>query len=229
MKYLISFFLFLPVFLGAQCYGSFEVFGGPGLSGTPTSFTGADARPVFVANLGFGASFAVGRRTLLRTSVHVGQYGDRRWSGPDGFRWGSQHDGNGGYDPYGPGEPSVDPTVVNRHQVIEGTVALRRVFPTRTAWRPFVEGGISIGKYVTTVNRVEGAEPAFESVDRFRGTSPVGRFGVGADYNFNDHVGIYAMPVLQYHLRSLNERGLTPVHPWRVTLEVGVRVFVDPR
>jgi len=37
------------------------------------------------------------------------------------------------------------------------------------------------------------------------------------------------MPVVQYHLRPLNERGLTRVAPWRLTVEIGGRVFVDPR
>lgn len=162
--------------------------------------------------------------------MHFGQYGDRLWSGPNGFRWGSQHDGAGGFDPYGQGEPSVDPDVVNRHLFIEGTVALRRVFSRhRSPWRPFIEGGLSVGTYGLSINRTEGEAPASETINRFRSVSPIGRLGVGADYNFNDHVGMYVMPVLQYHLRSLNERGLTKVIPWRVTLEIGVRVFVDPK
>lgn len=230
MKYLLFCFFLLPACLSAQCYGSFEVFGGYGLSVTPTKFAAVDARPVLVNDFGFGASIAVGRRTLLRTSMHFGQYGDRQWTGPNGFRWGSQRDGMGGFDPYALGEPDLEPDVRNRHLFIEGTVALRRVFPGfRSPWRPFVEGGLSVGGYGTSVNRTEGQEAVSKTINRFRSTAIIGRFGVGADYNFNDHIGMYAMPVLQYHLRSLNERGLTPVHPWRLTLELGVRVFVDPR
>jgi hypothetical protein len=229
MKYLFFLFVSFPFLLGAQCYGSFEIFGGAGLSATPSSFPNVDKRPVFVSDFGFGASVAVGQRTLLRTSMHYGQYGDRAWTGPNGLKWGSQRDGMGGYDPYGPGEPDLEPDVVNRHQFIEGTIALRRVFSLRGPWRPFMEGGISFGKYVTSVNRTVNEEAASETIRRFRSASPIGRLGIGADYNFNDHVGMYAMPVLQCHLRSLNERGLTKVMPWRVTLEIGVRVFVDPR
>lgn len=166
---------------------------------------------------------------LLRTSMHLGQYGDRLWGGPNGLRWGTQSDGMGGFDPYGQGEPSLDPEVVNHHHFIEGTVALRYVFPNRSVWRPFVEGGLSVGKYVTSVNRTADEAPEAEILNRFRTASPIGRLGLGMDYNFNHHIGMYAMPVLQYHLRSLNERGLTPVVPWRVTFEVGLRVFVDPR
>lgn len=229
MKHLLLCFFLLPVCLFGQCYGSFEVFAGTGLSGTPSKFSRVDGRPVLATDFGFGASIAVGRRTLLRTSMHFGQYGDRQWTGPNGLRWGTQHDGRGGFDPFGLGEPELEPDVINRHQFIEGTVALRRVFPLRSPLRPFLEGGLSFGKYITSVNQTEGEDPAFETIRRFRSASPIGRLGIGADYNFNDHVGMYAMPVVQYHLRSLNERGLTKVNPWRATLEVGVRVFVDPR
>jgi|GEM_PF-3228738 len=59
--------ILFPALFGAQRYGSFEIFGGPGISGTFSKHPGTDARPVLRATAGFGAS------------MHLDQYADRLW------------------------------------------------------------------------------------------------------------------------------------------------------
>jgi hypothetical protein len=234
MKNLVLCFYFLPMLLGAQCYGSFEIFGGSGVSGTPNAFPESVAKsaPIFVNRFGFGASIVVGRRTLLRTSMQFSQYGERYKFEENALRWGTQHDGNGGFDPTLQGGTAGDDlTTRHRHLVVEGIIALRHEIPARGLWRPFVEGGLGIGQYGGTGTKVVGTETthSYNDVDSFRKTMVIGRLGGGFDYNFNESVGIYAMPVLQYHLRSMNEPDFPRVHPWQATIEVGIRVFVDPK
>lgn len=234
MKYLTLCFYFLPLLLGAQCYGSFEIFGGTGISGTaaPASESMTKSAPIFANRFGFGASVLVGRRTLLRTSMQFSQYGERLRVADDDLVWGNQHDGSGGLDPSLPsGETGNDLRIRNLHLNVEGIIALRHEIPARGLWRPFVEGGFGIGQYGGTGTKVVGTETtrSYDSVNSFRNTTVIGRLGGGFDYNFNESVGIYAMPVLQYHLRSMNQRGLSRVNPWQATIEVGVRVFVDPK
>lgn len=234
MKHLFFCFCFLPVLLGAQCYGSFEIFGGTGVSGTANYGSESTAKSglVIASRFGFGASILVGQRTLLRTSMQFSQYGERLRVAADDLVWGTQHDGNGGVDTSLPsGEPASDLRIRNRHLNVEGIVALRHEIPARGLWRPFVEGGIGLGQYGGTGTKVDGIETtrSYDAINSFRNTTIVGRLGGGFDYNFNESVGMYVMPVLQYHLRSMNGRGLTNVYPWQVTIEVGVRVFVDPK
>jgi hypothetical protein len=234
MKDLTLCFCFLPILLGAQCYGSFEIFGGAGVSGTPSTSSELVKKsgPIFVNRFGFGASILVGQRTLLRTSMQFSQYGERLQVAADDLVWGNQHDGNGGVDPSLPsGEIARDLRIRNRHMNVEGVIALRYEIPARGLWRPFAEGGFGVSKYGGTGTKVVGTETtrSYDSVNSFRNTTVVGRLGGGFDYNFNESVGIYAMPVLQYHLLSMNRKGLTKVNPWQATIEIGVRVFVDPK
>lgn len=237
MKYLILSFLLLPTFLGAQCYGSFEFFGAAGFSDTPNSFTDGliDRQPVFVNRFGFGASFHVGERTYLRTSMQFSSYGSR--STISGLRWGTQHDGNGGFDPNAPAGPFEQIEGSERHFYGEGMLALRYQFKTWSNWQPFVEGGFALGKYGTTYTKstasggTDGTTTSYDSgaISNFRRISVAGRLGAGSNYNFSERVGVYGMAVLQRHLLNVNAEGPARLHPWQATLEVGVRVFVDPR
>jgi hypothetical protein len=232
MKHLTLCFFFLPLLLGAQCYGSFEVFGGTGISGTPTGMESGifKSGPVLASRFGFGASILVGQRTLLRTSLQFSQYGERLRF--DNLRWGTQHDGSGGFDPdQASGEPEGDWRIRNRHLNIEGVIALRHEIPARGLWRPFVEGGFGLSKYGGTAIKTVFTETTkdYDTIDSLRKTTVVGRLGGGVDYHLNKSVGMYAMPVLQYHLLSMNRKGFTNVRPWQATIEVGVRIFVDPK
>lgn len=234
MKYLTLCFYLFPLLLGAQCYGSFEIFGGSGISGTMSARSESVTRsgPIFINRFGFGASILVGQRTLLRTSMQFSQYGERYNFEDNNLNWGSQHDGNGGFDPnLSSGEPSVNFRVRDRHLNVEGMIALRHEIPARGLWRPFVEGGVGISKYGGTGTKAVGTETtrSYDSVNSFRSTTLVGRLGGGFDYHFNETVGMYAMPVLQYHLLSMNRRGFKEIRPWQATIEVGFRVFVDPK
>lgn len=240
MKHLLLCILLLPAFLGAQCYGSFEVFGGAGFSNVPVKLTQVRSiitDPTLVTRFGFGASFRVGQRTYLRTSVQFSQYGGQRSFSQ--LRWGTQHDGNGGFDPNAPAPADAPGSIFSRekHLFVEGALAFRYQFKTRSNWQPFVEGGAAVGKYGTTATftrtvSLDGSTTETKSAqveDNFRSVALIGRVGAGANYNFSERVGVYGMAVFQRHLQNLNTVGPARVHPWQATLEAGVRVFVDPR
>lgn len=235
MKPLLALLFLFPVLLTAQCYGSFEVFYGAGVSGT-TNYNSSeltDNPPVFVNRFGFGASFAIGQRTLLRTSFQFNQYGSRASIDGSDLRWGTQSDGMGGIDPTLPsGEPFTKFDITNKHLYAEGMLALRYEFRTRNRLRPFVEGGLAIGKYGTTSSVTDNGEDVSVLVRQqrvSRSIVPIGRIGAGLNYNFNYNVGVYAMPVLQYQLQSQLKEEFRNSRSWQTTLEIGVRVFVDPR
>lgn len=224
----------LPLCLAGQCYGSFEVFTGGGISGTSQELTSEafSSGPVPVFRFGFGASFLVGRRLLLRTGLQFNQYGETTTLNTRALLWGSQHDGDGGFTgDITSGEDFGEIKTDIRHLYAEGMLALRYEFETYSPWRPFVEGGFIIGKYGSTISRDKSGTVATmtRKEDSFRSLAPIGRFGAGVNYNFNRHVGVYGQPVLQYHLASVNDSAATRLQPWQLTLELGVRVFMDPR
>ncbi len=238
MKYLIGCFLFLPAFLAAQCYGSFEVFGAAGLSNVQRvgEFALQDD-PVFVNRFGFGASFRIGERTYLRTSAQFSEYGSQLTS--SNLRWGTQHNGNGGFDPEitPPEDLPVSLQFQDYHLYVEGMLALRYQFKTWSNWQPFVEGGFAVGKYGTTTSVHRETDLAGQTTEsrtswadnNYRPVALIGRFGAGTNYNFNERVGLYAMVVGQRHLNDFARPNTIKLFPWQATLEVGVRVFVDPR
>lgn len=240
MKYLFCCFLLAPFLLNAQCYGSFEVFGAAGLSNVPTTFAdGPDITdaPAFANRFGFGASFRIGQRTYLRTSVQFSQYGSQNTTSE--LRWGTQHNGNGGFDP-NISAPDGSPGSIlirDKHLYIEGALTLRYQFKTWSKWQPFVEGGLAAGKYGTTSIFVRTVDLDGESTEarvsransNLRSVALIGRLGAGTNYNFNERVGVYGMLVGQRHFTDLTVPNTTRAFPWQATLEVGVRVFVDPR
>lgn len=236
MKYLLFSLFLLPTFLSAQCYGSFEFFGATGISNAPNSFTEGliEYDPNSVYRFGFGASFRVAQRIYLRTSVQFSTYGSRYLN--DNLQWASQHDGEGGFNTNAPA-PSGRFDISERHFYGEGLLALRYQFKTWSNWQPFVEGGFALGKYGTTFTKSTTTSGEannnvmFESGtnNHFRSVSIIGRVGVGTNYNFSERVGVYGMAVMQRHLQNLNVVGPARIQPWQATLEVGVRVFVDPR
>lgn len=229
MRITLTILLLYPLLLAAQCFGSFETFAAAGFSGMNYSpkTDGPAYQPVSVVRAGFGASFAVGRQLLLRTGLQLSQYGDNRKF--DGLRWGSQTNGSGGFDPTIPSPVGQGVWRPNRYLYFEGLLALRYEFRSRRKLRPFVEGGMALGSYVTNIyQNFEGERDTYVR-DNTRKISSVVRLGGGVNYLLNDNLGVYAMPVGQYTLSSLNADGPSTVRAWQVTLEVGVRVFVDPR
>ncbi|TXF89975.1 hypothetical protein FUA23_08455 [Neolewinella aurantiaca] len=240
MKHLLALSFLLPFYLSGQCYGSFEVFGAHGRSNEPNTFLrelGLEENysPVNVNRFGFGASFRLGRQTYARVAMQFSQYGFG-WSSND-LRWGTQHDGDGGFDPNLDPDLSSSVKVENRDYYGEGVLALGYQLRTRSSWKPFAEIGGGIGKYIASGSRTEynfipndgGEGLQIEAVDWYRSVGYVGRAGLGTNYVFNDHFAVYGMAVFQQHLRTINRTGSAKIHPWQATLELGVRVFVDPR
>ena len=240
MKYLFLSLFLLPVCLFGQCYGSFEIFGAAGLSNVQRvgEFTLPDD-PTFVNRFGFGASFRVGERTYLRTSAQFSQYGSQRSSSSLALRWGTQHDGDGGFDPNAPVPTDLPGSIFWReqHLYVEGALTFRYQFKTWSNWQPFLEGGAAVGKYGTTASltrtfALDGAPTetrASRTEENYRSVALIGRVGAGTNYNFNERIGLYAMVVGQRHLTDLARPNTIKLFPWQATLEVGVRVFVDPR
>ncbi|MEM9525305.1 MAG: hypothetical protein AAGA31_01795 [Bacteroidota bacterium] len=237
MKSLLSCFalLLLTGSLFSQCYGSFEAYISGGASGIRNNWgdiapgENITERPIGVARFGFGASFVVGPRLLLRTSIQFSQYGERTLLEEGEIRWGTQHDGMGGFDLTIPPEITGDIKLTSRLTYFEGVVALRYHFPVRSTWQPFAEGGMAFGAYGTTTNSSSLGEQSSRKEEFVRPLAPIPRVGFGADYPFNDYFGVYAMSVLQYHVLSISKQQGWSVHPWQASLEFGVRVFMDPR
>lgn len=229
MKHLFTILLLFPLLLSAQCYGSFEVFAGAGFSSTPSTFASESTTfsPVTVGRFGFGASFAVGKRLFLRTGVQLSQYGEE--ADGSGLRWGTQHDGEGGFDPNTPsGEPVF--LQLTRHNYIEGFLALRYEIRNRGKLRPFVEGGIALGAYgATQIINLNDDSASNERISTIRALSPIFRLGAGVNYQLNKRLELYSMPVWQQQLVSINTAGSTGTRSRQFTLEVGLRVFVEGR
>lgn len=183
-----------------------------------------------IARFGFGASFAVGKRFHLRTGVQFSQYGEELSGELNGFRWGTQHDGSGGSDP---GIPSGEWGVIRqltRHNYVEGFLALRYEARNRGKVSPFVEGGLALGAYgASRITNLNDDSSTTQRISTIRGVSPIFRLSAGLNYRISKKVMLYAMPVWQQQLESINDRGSSLTRSRQFTLEVGVRVFVEKR
>ena len=183
--------------------------------------------PITYWQLAGNYNHQIAPRLYLRTGMRLAITGHRH--DRNDLRWGSEHDGNGGFI----FDPSLPHNFRSRYRnwFAELPVALRYQGGTRKL-TPYVELGLAPAYYLHTRQRTTddiGSDPL---VERFREPSTrnvhlIGSAAVGVNYTLNRRAQLFAQPSFRYHLTGLAE-GLFPEHPYAGFLEVGCR-FVTAR
>lgn len=227
MKTILFLLLFLPFLSFSQ--SQLDVFGSADLTNCNygwDSFSGSVRNSKKARfNTHFGVNYYQNIKEVLWFKVGLGFVSTGfREDGVSELRYGSQHDGQGGFNPNAPAQEISWKT---NHHFLEVPIGLRLDFSGKKI-TPFLEFGISTMYYLQTVSVREGFnEP--RSVDRFRANSinqiqfaPV--FALGANYKLNEKWSVYAQPNFHYHLTKMAKEPSIGVHQWGIGVGVGARM-----
>ncbi|MTB52463.1 hypothetical protein [Lewinella sp. W8] len=212
--------------LSAQCFASFEAHGALGASNAVVSTSGGNGQWGFNNRFGIGGSYRISPLSWIKVGFQFNGYHIRN-AALDNLRWGTQHDGQGGFDPNAPSGEDFDLPMLN-HRYVEGMVSLRRYFSQYVSpWSPYLEGGIVVGGYGTTTTQstTPGDPPRSRRDPDLNGTALIGRAAVGVDWQVSEIFSLYAQPTLQYHLRDINQASNRREYPYQLSLEIGMRLF----
>ncbi len=144
-------------------------------------------------------------RVRLRTGLRFSALGYRMEA--NNLRWGSQHDGNGGFDPTLPGDLPGDISVQTDVIFLELPLLLQHTFDTGP-WTPYVEAGLLPGAYLMTRSRSE--DDSRKAVTYFDETAssvnrlhPGATLAFGTDYALSDRFDLFVEYAVRYQLTPL--------------------------
>lgn len=103
--------------------------------------------PKFSNSIGFSLSRQLGQRWLLASGLGYANMG-RRYTSNE-LRWGTQHNGNGGFDPTLPPGEDIEGIVIEyNYDYIELPLKLQ-YSPITGPWRLYLSGGILLRAFLT--------------------------------------------------------------------------------
>lgn len=174
---------------------------------------------------GFNYNKRLTNKLFLKTGLRLASIG---YKGEEqtGLRWGSDHDGMGGFS------PSPDPTIPREVQIIDNYIFLEVPIMARwewgaKKWTTFMETGLSPHIYLTNRNRIitdisNEIEWSAVKPDGFNKIQFVASLSFGTNYQLNDTLQFFAQPVARYHITQQG-KGDVNERLWSVGLEVGIR------
>ena len=175
----------------------------------------------------FGANYnkKITNKLFLKTGLRLASVGYKGLNNTD-LRWGSQHDGMGGFDPSLPSNEPSEVQFTYNFWFIDIPIAVRYEV-NQKKFSPFFELGVSPSIYITTRTRQEtNLDTSTSSFDEtrtsFNRLNLVGFASVGFNYNLCEKLQIFAQPIFRYHLTSSRE-GDYGEHLFTAGLELGVR------
>ena len=192
----------------------------------PDRVAGANERnyAILTGHLGLHYTYRLRQRLLVRTGLRISSLG--YGTETSGLRWGSQHDGNGGFDPgLDPNQPSEFTARTERlfldvplllHYGLEGH-----------AWNPYLEVGLLPGIYLTRRVRHEfDRETTVTYTDETDGAVRRLQLGssvaLGVTHPLSSRYAIFVQGAARYQLTPLAD-GSIREHPFGVGLDLGLR------
>jgi len=144
-----------------------------------------------------------------------------------GLRWGSQHDGMGGFDPDADPESGFEEVQINtNYWFLSIPIAARFEFNEKK-WSPFVEVGLVPSIYLVTRNQQiaeeESSTMSFNEIPAgLNRIHFVGFASFGLNYTLNEKLQLFGQPSFRYHITTLADAPLDE-HLYSVGIELGVR------
>ena len=229
-------FLLLPVFLFSQLKSSFDVVAGLDYSfrilnensETPVvPIRESNEKARIKARFGFNYNIQVNKKLFTKTGLRLASVGYLTKESSN-LRWGSEHDGMGGFinDPNLPDEVKL----TKEYFFVEVPLAVRYQL-SESKFSLFVEAGLSPNIYLTTRTKqdLEGEVTRVFSDNNVLGFTRlhiVGSASVGANYTLNDNWQIFGQPIARYHFTSLTRGNPVKENLYTLGLELGVRRFL---
>ena len=229
MKYALILYFLVPFTAFAQGgrQASFELAFGAGIGGIIGMDRNerADAGTDIAGAVGFGMSFALNDRWLVRGSWRFSEYVES-FALPDEVSPPSQEF---------PLMPDLRPTrqnfedadrISHRLLYLEYELALRYYLTPDRRLRPFTEGGLSGGNYRGTFFGGDLWNWDLKSEPQYRSFSPIVKAGVGLDWRIVEEVRVFSLVAGHFHGRSITDPARARLQPWKVDLELGVRFCI---
>ncbi|MFT6319601.1 MAG: hypothetical protein ACJAT4_000518 [Granulosicoccus sp.] len=227
MKNLFFLLVFFPTFLFGQ--SQLGLFGSADLTNCNygwDSFNGSirnSKEAKFNTHFGVNYYQKLKEKIWLKVGLGFSSTGYQQQIDGSGLRYGSQHDGQGGFNP---NLPSEDITIKYNHHFIEVPIALHFDFSNKKI-NPFVELGVSTMYYLQTVSILEQNNRS-RNVDKNRANSInqiqiAPTFAFGVNYAFNEKWTLFVQPNFRYHLTKM-VKYFGKEHQWSAGLAVGMRM-----
>ena len=173
--------------------------------------------------IGFNYNRRLTSKIVLKTGLRlasVGYKGEKK----TGLRWGSEHDGMGGWIP----DPSLPHEIqlVHDYWFTELPIAGRFEINQKKL-SPFFELGISPSVYMTTRTKTItdiGTNSEFQNGDvhNFNKLHIVGFISFGLNYSINDRNQLFGQPTFRYHLTKLADAPISE-NLYNFGIEIGIR------
>ena len=173
--------------------------------------------------LGFNYNLRLSNKIFLKTGLRlasVGYKGEKK----TGLRWGSEHDGMGGWIP----DPNLPHEIQLVHDYWFTEIPIAgRIEINKKKLSPFFELGVSPSIYMTTRTKTItdiGTDSEFQNGDvhNFNKLHVVGFLSFGMNYSLNDKFQIFGQPVFRYHLTKLADAPIGE-YLFNYGLEIGIR------
>jgi len=172
--------------------------------------------------IGFNYNNKLSSKIFLRTGIRLASVGYK--TKKIGLRFGSQHDGMGGFTPSNDPSLTSEIRLVTDYWFIEMPVAGRYEISQKKI-APFIEFGISPSIYLTTKNKSKtnlSSNSEFDKEDIIKNFHVVGFISFGINYSLNEKFQFFGQPVFRYHFKELAD---TPISErlFNCGIEIGVR------
>lgn len=189
--------------------------------GVNDPFTGI--KGIYTYRVGANFNFRIFEKVMFKTGIRYANVGDNFFM--DDLRWPSEI-GPNGFEP--------DPTLpryinlITKHRYIEIPLIVRYEIANKK-FSPFVEFGLSPHLYVNTktINKTNFTSSSVvrdysELADGFNKLQLAAVLSVGANYNANKTIQVFAQTTLRYNINRLTENE-NSLRYYSVGLEFGVR------
>lgn len=177
--------------------------------------------------LGFNYNQRLSERLFLKTGLRLMSLGYHREYNFGELRWGTQHDGEGNFDPnISPDESFPNTKVSTNYVFLEVPLVLRYEFTTKKI-TPYIEAGFG-SAYVLQIRNTTSQEgerksnTTSEFGENFNRFQLEGIISFGVNYNLNANWQLFTQPTFRYHLTELTDFYYKE-HLWSAGLELGVR------
>ncbi|GAB1397823.1 hypothetical protein MASR1M65_26030 [Saprospiraceae bacterium] len=174
----------------------------------------------FNYRFGLNYTFQISNRIVLEVGARYASIGYQ--TAKMDIQWGSEHNGNGGYEP----DPNLPHNFRNSsdYRFIEFPLSAKYILK-KGKFTPYIAAGISPNVYLNTrsVTIIEAkTEISVSKTHNINKLNLSAHAGFGIDYQLNKSLEIYMQPSFRYYLKSISS-GPIKEYLYSAGIELGIR------
>ena len=178
---------------------------------------------------GLTVSKKLNQKVTFYGGLNISSFGDSYYANE--LRWGTQHDGQGGFDPgIDPGEDISTVQFNWKYFYLNTRIGINAYFNEgrfRVFCYPFAEGNFYLTNNRTTTlqyldGQIENQPVEKNLITDFRKFNISVGMGLGLEANLSRRVGIYLMPNTSYMLRGMSRDAANGARYWSVGGTLGL-------